>query len=319
MGNFKIKPMFGGASSGYAKSSPGQSNEAGLREDMTVNPITGNIDQNPTKNVGTGNNAIKINLEPGTPGTENYDQAIIDNGSTILDRPATPEERRIANERIADGKAKDVAAAKESNILAKEKEAERLAEENKNKGKGQTISKKARGKTSVLSKSQNMADNARVKKDANQNKRLDMKIHMEAYDKEIHGTDKNAYRKEGKKVARDKALTHRSEALKRKMAKEIFVGGQKPDSVVDTQEDMNASNTDATLINAAEITTANTEKEEVKVVEEAPRAKIDKKKFKETKVGKVVSGLFKKNEEKKKARQEKRKTNKEARLAKKKK
>ena len=158
-----------------------------------------------------------------------------------------------------------------------------------------------------------MSDNARVKKDANQKKRLEMKTHMEAYDAEIHGTDKNAYRKEGKKISKGKALKHRSDALDRKMAKEIYVGGQTPNSVVDTQEDMNASNTDATLINTAEINTANTEKEKGGVEADVDpwetyhntkREKIDKKKFSETKVGKKVTGLFKKYEEKKKKRKE---------------
>ena len=307
MGNFKIKPMFGGASSGYAKSSPGQSNKAvGPNGDgTTVNPITGNIDQNPTENVASGNNATKINTQRQKPditpeGTAAY-EAKDEAGQKAQD--AAWNKREDAR----------IAAAKESNRLAEEKEAARLAEENKNNGEGQIVSKKAKGRSTVLSKSQNMSDNARVKKDANQKKRLEMKTHMEAYDAEIHGTDKNAYRKEGKKISKGKALKHRSDALDRKMAKEIYVGGQTPNSVVDTQEDMNASNTDATLINTAEINTANTEKEKGGVEADVDpwetyhntkREKIDKKKFSETKVGKKVTGLFKKYEEKKKKRKE---------------
>jgi len=64
---------------------------------------------------------------PGTPGTENYDQAIADNGTTQLDRDATTEETRIANKRIADGKAADVAAAKpiEKEVVVKGKDTKR--------------------------------------------------------------------------------------------------------------------------------------------------------------------------------------------------
>jgi len=91
---------------GYAKRSPFKQKNEG---DVTV------------KKEIKGPDTTKTVTVPGTPGTENYDQAIIDNGSTILDRPATPEETRIANKRIADGLAADVAAAKpiEKEIVVK--------------------------------------------------------------------------------------------------------------------------------------------------------------------------------------------------------
>ena len=48
----------------------------------------------------------------GKAGTANLDQALKDNGTTQLDRDATPEETKIANKRIADGIAADALAAK---------------------------------------------------------------------------------------------------------------------------------------------------------------------------------------------------------------
>jgi len=278
--------MFGGESSGYAKSSPGQSNK-----DTIVDPKTGNIKQNPPPPANVvAQEATVVNTEYQPPQTtEAGDKAYA---------ALTQVEKDAQDATYKAKEAKRIESAKESNRLAKEAADLAKLEEDKN-SKGQTVDKKARGRSTVLTVNQNMADNARVKKDANQNKRLDMKTHMAAYDAAIHGTDKNAYRKEGKKVARDKALKHRSDALKRKMAKEEYVGGQIAGSIVDTQENSNASNTDAALINQAEINTSKTDKEEVVVVNDPPRAKIDKKKFKETEVGKVVTGLFKKNKEKK--------------------
>jgi len=281
--------MFGGESSGYAKSSPGKS-DTGTKVDKNNN-ITQDPPSSPTPPANVvAQEAVTTNIEDAisAEGTNQVDPSKI--------TPAmTAEANRLRKE------------ARERDALETAKEAADLAklDEDKNNGKGQTINKKARGRSTVLTVNQNMRDNARVKKDANQDKRLDMKLHMDAYDAEIHGTDKNAYRKEGKKVTRKKALTHRSEALKRKMAKEEYVGGQIAGSIVDTQENSNASNTDAALINQAEINTSKTDKEEVVVVNDPPREKIDKKKFKETEVGKKVTGLYKKYQEKKKKRKEK--------------
>jgi hypothetical protein len=297
MGNFKIKPMFGGQSSGYAKSSPGQSNkDTGTKVDKN-DDITQDPTKTPPPNV-VAQEATVVNTEHQTPEkTDAGDKAYA---------KLTQAEKDAQDAKWGEMEDKRIGSELEAARLAK-LEAAKVAEleEDKNNGKGQTINKKAKGRSTVLTVGQNMKDNARVKKDANQDKRLDMKLHMDAYDAEIHGTDKNAYRKEGKKVTRTKALTHRSEALKRKMAKEKYVGGQIAGSIVDTQENSNASNTDAALINQAEINTANTDKEEVVVVNDPPREKIDKKKFKETEVGKKVTGLYKKYQEKKKKRKEK--------------
>ena len=94
-------------------------------------PITSRLKRVPSvlKAAGTpkakvikkGSNTTETITVDGTPGTDNYDQAIKDNGTTQLDRDATPEETRIANKRIADGKAADIAAAKptQKNIVVK--------------------------------------------------------------------------------------------------------------------------------------------------------------------------------------------------------
>jgi hypothetical protein len=84
-------------------------------------------DEGDIKVITPGENTTKKVTVPGTPGTENLDQAIIDNGTTILDRPATAEETRIANKRIADAKAKDIEGAKptEKEVVVKGKPRER--------------------------------------------------------------------------------------------------------------------------------------------------------------------------------------------------
>ena len=84
-------------------------------------------DEGDIKIITPGENTTKKITVPGTPGTENLDQAIIDNGTTILDRPATAEETRIANKRIADAKAKDIEGAEptEKEVVVKGKPRER--------------------------------------------------------------------------------------------------------------------------------------------------------------------------------------------------
>ena len=84
-------------------------------------------DEGDIKVITPGENTTKKVTVPGTPGTENLDQAIIDNGTTILDRPATAEETRIANKRIADAKAKDIEGAEptEKEVVVKGKPRER--------------------------------------------------------------------------------------------------------------------------------------------------------------------------------------------------